>query len=234
MKFISLIALASAGGVAVRGTPTHGEGLTQLALEAEVEQGYELFSHGSFPSYQLRLASPRLCDPTVKQHSGYLDISNEKHIFFWFFEARNNPSTAPVVIWLNGGPGCSSAAGLFFALGPCSIKDGGNSTMWNKWSWNNNANMIFIDQPAGVGYSYNTGPAVNNSFIAADDMWAFLQLFYKRFPQYNGKLHVAGESYGGTYVPHIASAIHDNNKALSKMPVTGHQYINLTSILLGN
>ncbi|KAG8738165.1 hypothetical protein FRC10_007224 [Ceratobasidium sp. 414] len=89
-------------------------------------------------------------------------------------------------------------------------------------------------EPAGVGYSYNSGPMIDNSFIAAEDMWAFLQLFYKRFPQYQGKLHVAGESYAGTYVPHIASAIHKNNKALAEESVAGHQHINLTSIILGN
>lgn len=63
-------------------------------------------------------------------------------------------------------------------------------------------------------------------------MWAFLQLFYSRFDQYSGELHVAGESYGGTYIPHIASAIHQNNKALGAQDDL--VYVNLTSILLGN
>ncbi|KAG9091394.1 hypothetical protein FS749_016584 [Ceratobasidium sp. UAMH 11750] len=233
MKPLLLTSLALAGAIAVQGVPMNDDS-AQFTLGTSVEQEHELFSHASFPSHQLRLKSPKLCDPTVNQHSGYLDVSDEKHIFFWFFEARNNPSTAPVVIWLNGGPGCSSTTGLFFALGPCSIRDGGNSTTWNEYSWNTNANMIFIGQPAGVGYSYNSGPIIDNSFIAADDMWAFLQLFYRRFPQYQGELHVAGESYSGTYVPHIASAIHKRNKALAKELVTGHQHINLTSILLGN
>jgi cathepsin A (carboxypeptidase C) len=103
------------------------------------------------------------------------------------------------VIWLNGGPGCSSSAGLFFALGPCGIGEDGTNTTWNKYSWNTNTNMLFIDrksppldlvealwiklsaEPAGVGYSYTDGPVIDSSFIAADDIWAFLQLFYKEF-----------------------------------------------------
>lgn len=222
------------GGV-LAGTPepltTHYNSQKAIGSTGGGEQ-FERFSHASFPDYRLRIKSPRLCDPTVKQYSGYLDVSEDKHIFFWFFEARNKPDKAPVVIWLNGGPGCSSATGLFFALGPCSIGEDGRNTTWNKYSWNTNANMLFIDQPAGVGYSYNDGQRVGDSFIAAEDMWAFLQLFYSRFDQYSGELHVAGESYGGTYIPHIASAIHQNNKALGAQD--GLVYVNLTSILLGN
>jgi hypothetical protein len=91
-------------------------------------------------------------------------------------------------------------------------------------------------EPAGVGYSYNDGPTIDNSFIAGEDMWALLQLFYKRFGQYSNELHVAGESYGGTYVPHIASAIHKNNKALSENSHARDDlvHVNLTSILIGN
>ncbi|KAG8700409.1 hypothetical protein FRC09_005970 [Ceratobasidium sp. 395] len=89
-------------------------------------------------------------------------------------------------------------------------------------------------EPAGVGYPYNTGPTVDDSFIAAEDIWTFLQLLYQRFPQYTGALHVAGESYAGMYVPHIASVIFKNNKALAKGLIAGHQHVNLTSIILGN
>ncbi|KAF8602101.1 alpha/beta-hydrolase [Ceratobasidium sp. AG-I] len=217
------------------------QGITADSLQEKFgletsDNGYEHFSHASFPDYHLRIKSPKLCDPTVKQHSGYLDVSEDKHIFFWFFEARNKPEEAPVVIWLNGGPGCSSSTGLFFALGPCTIEEDGRNTTLNKYSWNTNANLLFIDQPAGVGYSYNDGPTVDNSFIAADDLWAFLQLFYKRFDQYSGELHVAGESYGGTYIPHIASSIHKHNKALENKVYVANQsqHINLTSILIGN
>ncbi|CAE6479344.1 unnamed protein product [Rhizoctonia solani] len=206
---------------------------------------FEHFSHSAVPDYKLRIKEPRLCDPGVKQYSGYLDVAEDKHLFFcgyldvaedkhlffWFFEARNNPEAAPVVIWLNGGPGCSSAMGLFFALGPCSIGEDG--TTLNEWSWNNNANLLFIDQPAGVGYSYNTGSGVSDSFVAAEDMWSFLQLFYKRFGQYAGELHVAGESYAGTYVPHVANAIWKNNQKLGKSNDELVK-VNLTSILIGN
>ena len=87
-------------------------------------------------------------------------------------------------------------------------------------------------EPAGVGFSYNDGPIVDRSTIAAEDIWTFLQLFYKRFEEYSGKLHIAGESYGGTYVPHIASTIWKKNKA--SLGGSGSIFINLTSIIIGN
>ncbi|KAJ7900717.1 peptidase S10, serine carboxypeptidase, partial [Mycena olivaceomarginata] len=83
-----------------------------------------------------------LCDTSVKQYSGYLDIADDKHLFFWFFESRNSPSTDPLVLWLNGGPGCSSSTGLLFELGPCSIANEGKNTTFNKHSWTSSANMI--------------------------------------------------------------------------------------------
>ncbi|ELU39467.1 carboxypeptidase C [Rhizoctonia solani AG-1 IA] len=194
---------------------------------------FEHFSHTALPNSKLRVKSPsKLCDPSVKQYSGYLDISEDKHVFFWFFEARNNPGSAPVAIWLNGGPGCSSSTGLFLELGPCTVSEGGRNTTINPWSWNTNVNMLFIDQPAGVGYSYNTGSTMTNSLEAAKDMWVFLQLFYRRFGEYAGELHVAGESYAGIYIPYIAHKIWENNKQVDKFNGDWLK-INLTSIMIG-
>ncbi|KAF8521571.1 carboxypeptidase C [Hysterangium stoloniferum] len=197
-------------------------------------------THPSFAdSYQLRTQpnASSLCDSTVKQQSGYLDINHkDHHLFYWFFESRNSPETAPLILWLNGGPGCSSSTGLLFELGPCRVTDGGASTVPNPHSWNEYANIIFLDQPIGVGYSYSSdGSTISDTPVAAQDVWAFLELFMKQFPQYSKlPFHLAAESYGGIYGPNIAFVINKKNEELSLAPVPDLVHINLVSVVLAN
>ncbi|KAL7003942.1 hypothetical protein EMMF5_006507 [Cystobasidiomycetes sp. EMM_F5] len=200
-------------------------------------------SHAAFPEYKLRINSkkPKLCDPGVKQISGFLDISDQKHLFFWFFESRSKPSKDPLTLWLNGGPGCSSTTGLLFELGPCLIAAEGEKTVYNPSSWNEASNMIFLDQPVQVGYSYTEGPAVVTTADASKDVYAFLQLFMKSFPEYSAlEFNIAGESYAGHYIPNFGSYIFehamkvaDNHPSVTK-DTEKHIPINLKSLLIGN
>ncbi|KAI8391457.1 Alpha/Beta hydrolase protein [Radiomyces spectabilis] len=183
-------------------------------------------------SHSLRYHHPTLCDPFVKQMSGYADIGSGKHLFFWFFEARRKAATAPTILWLNGGPGCSSLTGLFMELGPCRVTGGGNDTVINPHSWNEYANIIFLDQPASVGYSFGT-ENVDNSVAVANDVFAFLQQFFGDFPEYARRdFHIAGESYAGRYIPVLAALIQQHNHQVSK-PLAATT-IPLASLMFGN
>lgn len=140
-----------------------------------------------------------------------------------FFESRNDPKNDPVVLWLNGGPGCSSLTGLFLELGPSSI-DKDLNLVYNPYSWNSNASVIFLDQPVNVGYSYS-GSSVSNTIAAGKDVYALLTLFFKQFPEYaHQDFHIAGESYAGHYIPVFSSKILSHKK----------RNINLKSVLIGN
>merc|ERR550514_964333 len=98
----------------------------------------------------LQETQPSICDPNVKQFSGYYKLKTgvlPKNYFYWFFEARESPETAPLVLWMTGGPGCSSEVALFGENGPCQVNTDGTATSTNKASWNSNANLLYIDQP---------------------------------------------------------------------------------------
>ncbi|CAL1185327.1 unnamed protein product [Candida parapsilosis] len=196
--------------------------------EPEDSQNFEILSNNKFRDYSMRIknTNPEILGlDTVKQYTGYIDVESiDHHYFFWFFESRNDPKNDPIVLWLNGGPGCSSATGLFFELGPSSI----NSTLQpvhNPYSWNSNASVIFLDQPVGVGYSYSGGDEVRNTETAAKDVYVFLELFFQKFPQFTqNKFHIAGESYAGHYIPRFASEIINN----------ADRSFELASVLIGN
>lgn len=95
----------------------------------------------------------------------YVDVAEDKHLFFWFFEARNqDPTTAPLTFWYNGGPGDSSMVGLFSENGPCWVDYNGN-LQFNEYSWSNASNMLYLDQPTDTGFSYSI-PV--NAYTSAD------------------------------------------------------------------
>ncbi|KDO33082.1 hypothetical protein SPRG_01896 [Saprolegnia parasitica CBS 223.65] len=170
------------------------------------------------------------CDST-KQLSGYfkIDGSKSKNYFYWFFESRDAPKDDPVIIWLTGGPGCSSMLALLGENGPCSVNDD-LSLKRNPYSWNAKANIMWIDQPAGVGFSYGDKSEYDtDETMVGNDMYHFLQAFFAAHPEYaSNAFYVFGESYAGHYVPAVAHRIYSGNKEGSSPK------INLKGIGIGN
>jgi cathepsin A (carboxypeptidase C) len=139
------------------------------------------------------------------QWTGTIDVTDERRLFYWFFDSRNDPDNDPIIIWINGGPGGSSMMGLFNEMGPCWLEPGELETEPNPWSWNNNASLLFIDQPAGVGFAtVAEGSRLPTADLdGAQDFQVFLGTFFGDvFPDRAGlPIHFAAESYGGHYAP---------------------------------
>jgi len=184
----------------------------------------------------LTVSEPNLCDTSVRSYSGYFQTgrnasaSDGRKLFFWFFESRNVPSDDPVVLWLTGGPGCSSMLATLAENGPCTIsKDGKLNTVNNPHSWNSKANVLWVDQPAGTGFSVGPNPGHMYENIVEDQMYGFLQAFFLHFSGFSKhRFFVTGESYGGHYVPSVSHRIWQGNVQEEGM------HINLQGLAVGN
>jgi len=160
---------------------------------------------------------PGLSDKiNFKQYAGYMPASYSTELFFWFVESQNDPTTDPVLLWLNGGPGSSSIGyGFFTEHGPFRLKKNGTglpAVELYEYSWNKIASILYVEAPSGVGFSwsedaehYNT----NDNQTSRDNYEMLLSWFdvfssFKKNPFY-----VTGESYGGHYVPQLSERILD-------------------------
>ncbi|KAL3714182.1 hypothetical protein ACJRO7_006166 [Eucalyptus globulus] len=168
-------------------------------------------------------------DVRFAQYSGYVSIKEEKRLFYWLVEASTDAEHKPLLLWLNGGPGCSSIGyGAFQEIGPFRVLPNGKLSK-RQFSWNTEANLLFLDSPSGVGYSVRSvvEPAGDNS--TAMDSYAFLNKWLEVFPKFKYRdFYLAGESYAGHYVPQLAQVIVNHNNGLTRPK------INLKGFLLGN
>ncbi|KAI6014409.1 Alpha/Beta hydrolase protein [Pisolithus microcarpus] len=181
---------------------------------------YTRFTSTKFNGTDLRYVTDSgICEttPNVTQYSGYVEVGKNMSMWFWFFEARNSPETAPFTLWLNGGPGCSSMIGLFQENGPCQVNPDGETTRLNPYSWNNVSNMIYIDQPIGTGFSYGTD-TVNSTEAAAPFVWKAFQVLFESqaLAKYSSREFVlATESYGGHYGPDFVTYFDEQNAKIA-------------------
>ncbi|KAF8390732.1 hypothetical protein HHK36_025259 [Tetracentron sinense] len=197
--------------------------LLQICFSMEVESFLYLFDKiKELPGQPL---------VSFQQFSGYVtvDMKKQRSLFYYFAEAEIDPASKPLVLWLNGGPGCSSlGVGAFSENGP--FRPSGEALVRNEYSWNREANMLYLETPIGVGFSYTTD---TSSYVTVDDKitgmdnLVFLQNWFVKFPQYmNRDLFITGESYAGHYVPQLAELMIQFNKK--------EKLFNLKGIALGN
>jgi len=163
-------------------------------------------------------------DLNYDQYSGYLDGDTGVHLHYWFVESQSAPSTDPLVLWLTGGPGCSSLDALLQENGPIHIYPNG-SLYDNQYAWNKIANVLYLESPVWVGFSYaDRGHYSTDDDTTSLNNYLALQSFLENFPEYSGReFYIAGESYAGIYVPTLAVRV-----------LNGNLSVNFQGIAIGN
>ncbi|KAK8672676.1 hypothetical protein V6N13_111040 [Hibiscus sabdariffa] len=174
--------------------------------------------------------------PSISQFAGYITVNQEhgRALFYWFFEAQSQPSQKPLLLWLNGGPGCSSIGyGEASELGPLRVGKNGVDLQFNQFAWNQEANLLFVESPVGVGFSYTNTSSdltkLEDAFVA-EDAYNFMVKWLQRYPHFKTRdFFISGESYAGHYVPQLAELVRDRNNDTS-----GYPFINLKGFMVGN
>ena len=165
-------------------------------------------------------------DYAYPSYAGYLTVNktHDSNLFFWFFPAQSGDTSAPLLVWLQGGPGSSSLFGLFAEQGPILVDKQQNLHPRNI-TWNSKYHMLFIDQPVGTGYSFTKSEQgyVRNEDEVGRDLYSMLTQFMQIYTEYSAcPFYVTGESYGGKYVPAIVYKIHvENAQAKVKINLKG-------------
>jgi serine carboxypeptidase-like clade 4 len=172
---------------------------------------------GSALAGQQVIGLPNSAQITDISYSGYINVdptTTGAELFYWWFQSRDQPDKDPVVLWMTGGPGCSSELAVLFENGPFSVDDS-LTLIPNPYSWNNHANVLFIDQPFGTGFSLTPkGDHVYNETVMAKYMYAFLQGWFKEYSQFQGRaFYITGESFAGHYIPALSYKIVQENQA---------------------
>lgn len=236
------------------------------------------------PGASISYKETHVCETKAKAYAGYVNMPADylsdiqaavpynASMFFWYFQAREQPEKAPTTIYLAGGPGESSVFGATSDGGPCYVLSDSSSSESNPWSLNLHSNVLYVDQPLTSGFSYQTaidgvldllwlGPSdtnpsavtpfsafngsvppenatflygtfpdqdptqtANNSIIAARTLWHFSQLWFAEFPgrgTCDSRINIAGNSYGGFWVPTSAAYFQRQNEKIKRLDVRG-------------
>ncbi|KAJ7639547.1 Alpha/Beta hydrolase protein [Roridomyces roridus] len=134
------------------------------------------------------------------------------HLYFVMVKNRRVADRKRIMFWFNGGPGCSSFDGLMMEVGPWRM-DGKGGFQVAEGGWEEYMTMVYVDQPAGTGYSYtSTDRYVHTMKEAAEQFIEFTSNFYKVFPEYQHmETYLGGESYAGQWIPYFADYILNSN-----------------------
>ncbi|RID74280.1 hypothetical protein BRARA_B01387 [Brassica rapa] len=201
------------------------------------------FAEG-YPEEDLVARLPGQPKVLFRQFAGYVDVDFEtgRSLFYYFVEADTHPETKPLTLWLNGGPGCSSVGGgAFTELGPFYPTGDGRGLRINSMSWNKASNLLFVESPAGVGWSYSntssdyntgdetTGIAIGNPLLKLDtDTSAAYEFLWSHGLISDEHKHAIIRQCDFTSLPNISKACIE---ALTEVSFVT-KYVNVYDVLL--
>ena len=194
-------------------------------------------------------------DISNEMYSGYMPLSlkednDEGAFFFWLVKQsravdsphREDTKPKQLLVWLNGGPGCTSLLGLIMEHGPFTVEDkkgggGGFTFLRNKYAWSEEADVIYVEQPIRTGFSLASQNArkIKKEKQVAHDFSKFLQSMMEVFPEYQDiPLFIAGESYAGFYIPWISQHILQLQHSQSEQDRAALASVDLRGVAIGN
>lgn len=205
--------------------------LSSRYFERRHNPNYGLFNEYIYGNYGRSLKQFHSAESSVfkvESYHGYVPINqNNDDIFYWLFPAKNADfKTAPLLVWFTGGPGCSSELAVMFENGPFNVTKQGEVVL-NPYSWNDKANLLYVDQPIGTGLSHSsTRDFAQTEEDVANTMLTFFDKFYTDvFPEFQKReLFLSGESFAGNYLPYISNKLYNAKR----------DYINLKGVAIGN
>uniref|UniRef100_A0A0D9XRW5 Carboxypeptidase n=1 Tax=Leersia perrieri TaxID=77586 RepID=A0A0D9XRW5_9ORYZ len=171
--------------------------------------------------------------------TGYVEVNKttKVNLFYYFVRSEKDPEHDPLLVWLTGGPGCSSIYGLTHEIGPFQFtaqwyyRNGFPKLIYRPETWTKTNNIIFVDSPVGTGFSYATTEEGSKSSDtkAVKQLVVFLRKWLLDHPQFLlNPLYIGGDSYGGMIIPVLTLAIDESNY-LGEKP-----YFNLKGYFAGN
>ncbi|CAA7051592.1 unnamed protein product [Microthlaspi erraticum] len=171
--------------------------------------------------------------------TGYIGVGEEEEVqlFYYFIKSEKNPKEDPLLLWLSGGPGCSSLTGLLIENGPLKFKvvddyNGNSPTLISTtYSWTKVANIIYLDQPVGTGFSYARTQFLDTPSDSgeAKRVHEFIRKWFSKHRDFiTNPFYVAGDSYAGKVIPATVQEISQGND-LGLKPK-----LNIEGYVLGN
>ncbi|XP_072957781.1 serine carboxypeptidase 1-like isoform X1 [Typha angustifolia] len=158
-----------------------------------------------------------------KHYAGYITVGSEshrRHLYYYFATSERNPLEDPITLWINGGPGCATLSALVHLIGPFKIRSDlihlkdQTKIKLNPFSWTKVSSLIFVDSPAGTGYSYadKDEDYITDDTKTVQDLYDFIIKWFSDYPEFlSNPLYLAGCSYSGVIVPVLAQEIVNRN-----------------------